>query len=639
MLFALCAGEAHAQYNKRYIAWASRNMLASDNYKEAIDILNVLIRSDKESYEAYFLRGYAKLGLGDLVGAEYDLSKALEINPVYTEAFHYRGIVYAEMGNYEDAVSDLTNAIELRPDLVGSYYSRGVTHLRNKQWVKSLVDFDMVLRFTDKDAQTYINRGIALLGVRDTLGAHDNFDKAIRTNRDYTEGYNQKALLLMQEGKNGEALDMFNKAIECDSTYLQPLFNRGIVYCNLERYKEAAADYQRVLAIDPYITGAYFNLAIIYSIERDFMKALDYYNKVVEHAPENVKGYYNRAGVLMAMDRDLEALGDYSKAIELYPDFAGAYLQRAIVKDKIHDTSGASRDRAIASRKIAEYEARLEEDPESLSIYADTSKHFNQLVSFESKLAERELAAENASNATIRELFRWSLSAPEATAAHHYYTPLINEATMATDGNIVFTNMPTTLSEEEVAAINEEFEAHAYESVESLFRWSVSQLSMRQYTSTINILSEAIRLEPTNAMLYLNRGVARAEMIDFISSINTTERISIDSDMALRTTPKRTYNYNEAIADLSRAAELAPEVAYIYYNRGNLYALSGDMPAAYEDYTKALALAPYLAEAYFNRGLVQLYMKDTQKGVMDLSKAGELGIKEAYGILKRYQKN
>ena len=162
---------------------------------------------------------------------------------------------------------------------------------------------------------------------------------------------------------------------------------------------------------------------------------------------------------------------------------------------------------------------------------------------------------------------------------------------------------------------------------------------MRQYTSAINLLSEAIRLAPEDARLYLNRGVARAEMIDFISSVGFSERISIDSDMTLRTSHKRTYNYDEAIADLSRAAELAPEVAYIYYNRGNLYALSGDMPAAYEDYTRALTLAPYLAEAYFNRGLVQLYMKDTQKGVMDLSKAGELGIKEAYGILKRYQKN
>lgn len=639
MLVVLCVGETHAQYNKRYIAWASRNMLASDNYKDAINILNVLIRSDKESYEAYYLRGYAKLGLGDLLGAKSDLSRALEINPVYTEAFHYRGIVNAELGNYEDAVSDLTAAIELRPDIIGSYYSRGVTHMRNKQWVKSLLDFDKVLRVTDKDAQTHINRGISLLGLRDTLAAHESFDKAIRTNRDYTEGYNQKAMLLMSEGKDEEALEMYNKAIECDSTYMQPLFNRALVYCNLERYPEAIADFNRVLKIDPYITGAYFDLAIIYSRLGNYPAAIDNYNKVIEHNPENVKGYYNRAGVWLAMDREMEALGDYSKAIELYPDFANAYLQRAVVKDRIHDTAGASRDRAIAGRKIAEYEARLEEDAEGLNIYADTSRRFNQLVSFESRLAERKLIEESASNATLREMFRWSLGAPRTTEAHHYYSPLLEEAKVANDSLIVFSNEPTGLTEEQVAEVNERYESEAYNDTESLFRWAISQLTMRQYTSAINILSEAIRLAPTDAMLYLNRAVARAEMIEFISSVGMTERISIDSDMTLRSQSKRTYNYDEAIADLTRAAELAPDVAYIYYNRGNLYALSGDMPAAYDDYSRALAMAPYLAEAYFNRGLVQLLMKDTQKGAMDLSKAGEMGIKEAYDILKRYQRD
>ena len=639
LLFVLCTTSVSAQYNKRYIAWASRNMLAEDNYKDAIDILNVLIRSDRESYEAYYLRGYAKLGLGDLLGARADLTRAIEINEVYTEAYHYRGIVNAELGNYEDAVKDLTSAIELRPDIIGSYYSRGVTHLRNKQWVKSLVDFDRVLRVTDKDAQTYINRGVALLGLRDTLGAHESFDRAIRTNRDYTEGYNQKAMLLMAEGRNEEALEMYNMAIKCDSSYLQPIFNRGIVFCNLERYEEATRDFERVLELNPYVTSAYFDLAIIHSIQGNFPEALAMYDKVLEHAPENVKGYYNRAGVLMEMNRDLEALGDYSKAIELYPDFANAYLHRAVVKDKIHDSAGAKRDRAIADRKIAEYEARLAEDPEGLNIYADTSRHFNQLLSFESRLAERKLTEESATNATLREMFRWSLGAPRTTEAHHYYSPILEATGVASDTLIVFSNEPTRLTEEEVAKVNERYEGVAYTDVESLFRWAISQLTMRQYTSAINILTEAISLSPRDAMLYLNRAVARAEMIEFISSVGMGDRISIDSDMTLRSQTKRTYNYDEAIADLDRAAEFAPDVAYIYYNRGNLHALSGDMPAAYEDYSRALTMAPELAEAYFNRGLVQLLMKDTQKGVMDLSKAGELGIKEAYGILKRYQKN
>ena len=64
--------------------------------------------------------------------------------------------------------------------------------------------------------------------------------------------------------------------------------------------------------------------------------------------------------------------------------------------------------------------------------------------------------------------------------------------------------------------------------------------------------------------------------------------------------------------------------------------LPGKLPEAYNDYTKAIELNPAFAEAYYNRGLVQIFMKDTRKGCLDMSKAGELGIPEAYEILKQY---
>ena len=65
-------------------------------------------------------------------------------------------------------------------------------------------------------------------------------------------------------------------------------------------------------------------------------------------------------------------------------------------------------------------------------------------------------------------------------------------------------------------------------------------------------------------------------------------------------------------------------------------AISGKFPEAYDDYTKAIELEPNLGEAYYNRGLVQIFMKDTRKGCMDLSKAGELGILGAYDVLKEF---
>lgn len=641
MLFVLCVGQSHAQYNKRYIAWASRNMLASDNYDEAISILNALIRSDKEAHEAFFLRGYAKLGLGDLLGAKEDLSRAIELNPVYTEAFHYRGIVNAELGNYEDAVSDFTEAIDLRPDIAGSYYSRGVTHMRNKQWVKSLVDFNMVLRFTDKDAQTYINRGIALCGMRDTLGGHEMFDKAIRTNREYPEAYNQKAILLMAQERWDEALEMFDMALKYDSTYLSPLFNRAITLCQLERYDEAIEAYGRVLEIDPYITSAYYNLAIIYSRQENLPKALENYNLVLEHTPENVKGYFNRAGVLAAMKQYQAAINDYTKAIELYPDFANAYLQRGRLKEQLRDYAGARKDRTTGERKIAEYKARLEADPEEIAMYADTAGIFSQILSFESKMTSKEIREENSDkNATMKEMFRLRMGGhPVVSEKHHYYSPILEGKENFAGVSLIFSNTATAPTEEALTEENGRLRQAVeggHVSQEGLIAWGIVQLSMSQYTSAVNLLSEAIALNPNDPLLYINRAVARAEMIDYISSFAQNDRISIDSELNF-TGRTRVYSYDEAIDDLTRAAELAPDLAYIYFNRANLYAYSGDMPAAYEDYTRALELAPYLADAYFNRGLVQIYMKDTQKGIIDLGKAGELGLKEAYDIIKRYR--
>ena len=43
-----------------------------------------------------------------------------------------------------------------------------------------------------------------------------------------------------------------------------------------------------------------------------------------------------------------------------------------------------------------------------------------------------------------------------------------------------------------------------------------------------------------------------------------------------------------------------------------------------------------MGDAYFNRGLVLIYLKDKEKGCIDLSRAGELGVHDAYSAIKRF---
>lgn len=114
-----------------------------------------------------------------------------------------------------------------------------------------------------------------------------------------------------------------------------------------------------------------------------------------------------------------------------------------------------------------------------------------------------------------------------------------------------------------------------------LFERAVTQSLIKQYTNSVSTYSSAIELNPSNPFLYLNRSTTRAEMIDFISSIdNSYQRITIDSDPAnrLNNNSKRTYSYDEAVADLNKAVKLFPDFAYAYYNRANLLALSAACP-------------------------------------------------------------
>ena len=139
----------------------------------------------------------------------------------------------------------------------------------------------------------------------------------------------------------------------------------------------------------------------------------------------------------------------------------------------------------------------------------------------------------------------------------------------------------------------------------------------------------------------MNRGVLRAEMIDFISSIESNVQVlSMDDSGNTRARVKdqvtRQYDYSDAIQDMNEAKEIVPDLPYVYYNLGNLYCLSSEHIASLDNYTKAINLWPYMGDAYFNRGLVLIYLKDKEKGCIDLSRAGELGVEDAYGVIKKY---
>lgn len=644
---------AHAQYNKEYFFWVARRHMMDSDFKEAIRTLNVLLRFDEELYEGYFLRGIAKYNLDDLVGAEADFSLAIDKNPVFTTAYTYRAITRSRIGNYDDSLKDFMEAIDLRPDLPSPYYSRGVTRLLNQQFKEAIEDFNSFLKFETHVADAYINRGMCYLYLKDTLAAYTDFDKGIRTNRESPNGYNRRGALLMQQKKLQEAEDDFDHAVACDSMNLYSYFNRALVYNDTNRPMLALKDLDRVLQLDSTSSITYFNRAIIRTQIGDLNRAMEDYDKVALYSPDNVLVYFNRAILNSQLGDIRAAISDYSKAIELYPDFANAYLGRSHMKNMLRDYKGARRDRETGEQKIEQFRSRLKDS--TYSIYADTTQKFNRLLSFDTKIAgsnfERITSRnEDDQKMSLLPLYRFTFMRDDSVHSEQATTRFHSQRAedfvrSAQEPLFRISRRQTNLTPDSIMLFNTRYRIAARSENPSFmdtFCLAVTESMIKQYTQAVGTYTDAIRLNPKNPFIYLNRAATRAEMIDFISSIdNSFQRISIESDPASRLTNSHTrhYNYDEAIEDLNTAISIYPQFSYAYYNRANLLALSGKLPEAFDDYSKAIELNPYFAEAYYNRGLVQIFMKDTRKGRLDISKAGELGIESAYEVLHTYRDN
>lgn len=645
-LFCMFADNAGAQVNKQYFVWVGRDMVMDSRYREAIETLNILLRADPDAYEGYFWRGIAKYHLDDLLGAERDFTLTLAKNPVYTNAYQFRALTRSRLGNYDDAMKDFDEAIELRPDYPAPYYSRGVTNILTGRYREAVDDFNMYMRFNQRDADAYANRGTAYLHLQDTVAAYEDFGRAIRTNREYPRGYLERGSLYMEQGRYDEALADFDTAVRCDTSYIPAYFSRAMAYYRKHNLQAALADFDRVLELDPTSSVTYFNRALVRTETGDYNRALEDYDQVAAYSPGNVIVYYNRAGLRFRLGELQGALEYYDRAIELYPDFANAYLGRASVKYLLRDSEGAERDRSVAERKIAEYRARLE--GESEVSFADTSRQFDKLLSFDTQLSDgpvRNTATGTKERITLRPSYGFTLRSDAEPGRGLILHPGEAEAeefiASLGDASVVFGCEGSDMA---AAALVRKDEAVSADIAANGSRWQayfmrgMTQALLKQYTNAVGALSTAITLSPRNPFLYIARSAVQAEMTDFISSMdNGYSRISPESDRSARMRDAaRTYDYDEAISDLNKAAKLNPNLPCIYYNRGNLFALSGRFPEAFEEYSHAIALDPGLAEAYFNRGLVQIYMKDTRKGLLDISKAGELGIGEAYDLLRLY---
>ncbi|MEA3505462.1 MAG: tetratricopeptide repeat protein, partial [Bacteroidota bacterium] len=190
--------------------------LAYRNYDMALQLLNRVLKVDKDNFSAYSLKGVVYKEKKEIDKAIKSFRKSLSCNESYEEAYIQLGILYAEK-NDRLAIEYFNGALNNNPENIDALYLLGVFYQKNYDMEDAEKIYKRIINIDSTNQYSYYNLGYI------NLVFHEDF---------------------------GKAASFFQKAIDIDPNYLEAYYNLGYSYELSDEYQKAKLNYQKVLKMD-----------------------------------------------------------------------------------------------------------------------------------------------------------------------------------------------------------------------------------------------------------------------------------------------------------------------------------------------------------------------------------------------------
>jgi len=677
--FMLSALSASPQVNTDRVMMIGKNALYFEDYVLAIQYFNQVITAKPYLADPYYFRAMAKFLLDDFKGAEEDASECLTRNPYYTAAYQLRGAARQNQEKYELAATDYQRSLEFFPEDRLTLVNMGIVNIEMEQYDVAEKFFDVLLRRFPDYTPGYLTRAQMYLELKDTTNAMGDLNKAIEIDPYTAHSFSARGLLYFQQKEYNKALADLDEAIRLDPYFEGSYINRGLVKYHLNDLRGAMADYDRVIEMDENNLIARFNRGLLRAQVADNNRAIRDFDKVIELEPDNTIAYLNRATLHNEIGNTAGALEDLNVVLEAHPDFFSGYYMRSQLKRQQNDLRGAERDYTLAraeeakARKVATKtpepltRAHEQDDTKDTREEADQDiEKFNLLVvagdddSQNTKYQRQSRGKVQNMNAPV---------APEPKFVLTYYEqeyevrrPVYYSETMEMANNELALSWMLKVTNNE-APLNElQVQTH-FRSIDNYSRKLEAEpgnaalyfgrgmdfMLVQDYENALKDMSQVLELDPAMLVAHFARAVIRSKQLEYdrlradpvlMDEGSAIELPALDKITGKARLPEiytKSVDYEEILREYEKIIQLNPGFIYAYYNRAEIFSIEKDYRAAIADYTKALELEPQFAEAYFNRGIARLSIGETAQGLDDLRKGGELGIVQAYSIIKRMQ--
>ena len=670
-LFLLGTLLSKAQVNTDHMMKVGRNALYFSDYVLSIQYFNQVVSAKPYLHEPYFYRGLAKYYLDDFTGAEADCSEAINRNPFVVDCYQLRGLARVNQGKYAEAVEDYRNALRHAPENEGLWHNLALCYANLKSYDAAIGVLDTIVSIIPGYAPALNMRAQVHIQQEDTVSALADLEASLKINRYDSEVYATRALVYLQQERYVDAEDDLTYAIHLNpkSHYY---FNRARTRYYRQELRGAMSDYDLALDLDPNNVLGHYNRGLLRAQVGDDNRAIEDFNVVLENEPDNMMAVFNRALLLMQTG-DLEgAEKDLDCVLEEYPKFLYGYQCRADVRRKQGHLKEAEQDELVVLRAQMEEQNRLlagndkndddsdddneddnEDGNENTRRESDKNiKKYRRLVVADDAVSDNEFSSAYRGKVqnrnvyvTLQPLFALTYYDNETEVGrivhYHRYLESINR-TRELAFPLLVTTSEQALNESQIAFHFKDIDAQTAkftgDSEEAIYYFArgIDFYLIQDLEAAINDFTQAIIADGTLWLSYYARAVVRYKQMEMLRAdegkVGQSEAVSPEDFMI----DARLNDYQIILADLNKAADIAPDFAYTYYNRGNVLSGLKDYRAAIVSYNEAIALEPNLAEAYYNRGLTYIFLGENARGVADLSKAGELGLYSAYNLIKRF---
>ncbi|MDE6273067.1 MAG: tetratricopeptide repeat protein [Muribaculaceae bacterium] len=676
---------AAAQVNAEQVLTIGRNVMSMEDYLLAIQYFNMAIKAKPYLADAYYLRGLAKLQLEDFEGAIADCSAAISRNKFKTEAYKARGFALQKTGRDSLAIDDYNIGLEYNPDDKYFLYYKGIAQTELKQYSQADSTFLRLLRRYPRFEEGLVARGRMNLLSGDTIAAMKDLDKALTLSRTNPGVYLMKAEMLTKRSQWEDAALAMDEAIRLLPEEIDLYINRAYIRYNLHNFYGAMADYDYALTLQPLNETALFNRALLRTEVKALSAAAEDLTTLLKINPQNFYAIYNRALIYLEIKDYRKAYNDFQEISRRYPKFYPAYYGMAECQQQMGNIREMLANIKKADQMVANYVDNPKKNPlDRPTIQAGKSRtangkdnsgkseeeefmeKFNQLVTSEAsetpELAFNEKikgrVQDRDINITPQELFALSFSTPEISLrnlSNSFRNLEMLNRRQYISRKIYLNEGLSTPSDRDllgkIFAIEDEFTS-AISAADTprpvdFFARGVARTMLKNFDGAISDLTRAIETSDdfiaalfARSVAYTYKGSQESLSSDnshiqspiIHNSLKGTQNSPVDHSAM-----QKNLDYQLAMNDIDTILGIDPSMLYAWYNKGYIYYTLGDFTSSILAYGKALEIDPEFGQGYFNRGLAYLRQGNRQSAFADLSKAGELGVLQAYNILKRLQ--